>query len=581
MESTCLFQEFEPKPGYILENILCCSYGFNPDLFLTLLFYSLGEADEDFSSGALKSEAKEKIKTVLSENLKKCLIVAAREAPIAEDSAGTIQLALLDRLCSVKAASDTKGTFHPKIILAIYKDEKGKRYGRFYTGSKNITTGTASEFGAVWEISSGNNGEGISSILVSLAAEPGMGAREKAYLSSLKSKVKELKLPDGVSIQLQSRVHQVSCVKDNIKDLVKNAKKIHIHSPWVGEGAIDELKKHIPASCKINLKMLPLKNNLQVIENHQDINVVLDSRLTEKNKFHSGNSHAKILLIENERGVMKLLFGSPYFTNRGVGVRLKNTELFALMPKVGSEYNFLKIGKTVMVDVEGQDVDLTDTERKKKELLDSIFVSEVQYEKRMKELVYFIEVAPKFNVKVRHYLIEEFGNKKYIEFELNKDTKLISVPCDIPLSHISRYMTFHVKFNGNEMRSDQNVHLSDGFYEARVNLATFDYFKLTRVDIIEAFYDILDFPSPLDTSNRKKGNGVSAGSPINYDFLLEQYPLDRLAVKLIKARHSNSEVYTRKLKRIKGLIEDLEKEKEPLIVSFLDNLRLVVNEAKR
>ena len=178
-----LFDEFIPKDGYLLKEMLCCSYGVDPSILITLLLYSMGEVDEAFIAGELDSAGKEKLRECLKENIDKLTALTCKEAPKMGKDIGTSQLIVTRSIGTLTEGTKGHGTFHPKIILAIYENEEDKSvYARCYFGSKNISLSNSLEFGSVFELV--KNGEDISSMFKFLSQEKGISKRQAKRVQS-------------------------------------------------------------------------------------------------------------------------------------------------------------------------------------------------------------------------------------------------------------------------------------------------------------------------------------------------------------------------------------------------------------
>lgn len=577
-----LFQDFSPKPGFTLSQILCTSYGFDPDVFLTLLFYAIGEASEDFSSGSLSHTSKEKLRTVLSEALPKCTIIVAKEAPKLSESLSPIQLTVLDQVNTVKSADNTIGTFHPKLVLALYENDKGDAYGRLYVGSKNLTSAAAQEFGGIFELNKGPTNPDTLNLLDSIEKEPGINKKSQITLKRIRDFIisKKISLPNDINVKIQSRLIRASSLNHHFKDWFTGLTSLHIHSPWVSKGALNIVNNTVK-NTKVYIKCLPLERNILALNQFPGVSKLFDSKLTENGFFHRANSHAKILGGFKNSRLTFLAFGSMNLSDRGVGTAKQNTEILATYHPKNNAYNFLKIKPGLPVE-NGQDFELTDADQKKIDLLNLLFIKSVNYDKSTKELVYEIESPPPFTLIVRHYLIEEIEGTRYITFKITKKSaETVHVSFLHPISHLSNYCTFTTKGALGDLNVDQSVDLDKSFYEARSNIKVFDYFKLSTSDIADALYEILGYPTPSTNVPSEKNGELKKSNLDLLERVINEFPLDKLALKLYNLKQNDLNKFNQAMARIDAILGDIKLTRLKVFELFEPELKVILDEVRK
>ncbi len=578
-----LLESFVPDEGYFPINILCCSYGMNPKILLTLILYAKGEMNDSYFGSHLTNSIKEKVRSSLRDGMKTLVALTDHSPnliPNIEDASPS-ELLLTDRIFEVTPPANNAGScFHPKIILIMYSNENNDLKGKLYIGSKNLTLSSSQEFGIVMDLVKGKNSKLID-FISSLKTEK-CNKDTNTELNKIINVIKKsgLSIPNDYDLYYQSRLNQKTSLFEPVLNKLKSSTEINIISPWIAATPINMLVNEFKK--KVNVRCLPIKRNMTALEGLDIQYTSYSSPLDSEGRFHRNTSHEKIVYTKEKGTKRHIFFGSANFTRSGLGIVDKdfwtgNTEII-----LGAELTSKVLdGRLLIADIIDRDEPETEVDKEKESkacyLMHQVEVLKVVYDTKNKVLNYKFINLPGKKITFRHYLLEDIDGKNYIEFTLSgKGEHETSVNYVNGLAILSSYATMIMIIDGCEVFIDRVLDLDLAITESRSDLSNLSYFKLSKTEVISSLYDILDIPVEINTVS----SGVGVGSEWNserLDYLLENYPLDRLAVKLKKLKSNDINEYKRIVDRIVEISNDLKKISEEQHSEFNTNLEVVLN----
>ena len=569
-----LLPGFIPHKGSVLEARCCTSYGMDPRILLAIVGCTLEAGENDIETSTLTSAGKGKLVASLMENLPKVLFIREKGLNFAGDrkNNSTFENLICDNVIGRWCRTKGRGSQHAKIILAIYKNDSGERYGRLYVGSKNLTAGLCREIGVVLDLvpKGARKNPGFLKDLVAFlqkALKPELEGASPRKMKVFEKVVESLKGAElapadpNLAFHWQSRHGKTPPLISHLTKLAESAKRIDIHSPWADPTVIERLVLNAP---KAPIHLRCLKDPRYAYNMRPRVIVRFDGITRPSERLKPHQSHAKAYLFSGKSS-QTLLFGSANFTASGLGLSdTPNTEVLVAWPTKSNQFRELLQS--------GEGADLDDEKKKKsgltpqEKLQQEMFEIEIEldYSPAKGELIYFFRNPPKTKMTVSHLLLEPFSDKGEKEYKVVEGTPLptmVTYKLDAALlKKVSSRIIFSAQCQGIEVEADFTVDLPLAFYEARSNLRDLAAFRLLRDQLIQELLDLADFPT-----GGVGGGGIDGRAPEGLDQWLkwlEKVHLERLLLRLFRMQARDPKLFEQRNKRLKIVIEDLKKSDE-------------------
>lgn len=558
-----------PKTGFSLEALCASSYGVNPRILLAIVGFTLESVDSELDLASMEGAGKGRVLSALESNLKKVLFIRERSLNLegAREKWDEIEILLADQTVSRWKRDDTMGSQHAKFILAVYKNDKGQRYGRLYVGSKNFTAGSCKELGVVMDLVEGKvsgktSFHGQLLRFLEKCIEPeliGANRDKNRVFETLSRAIKKSKLGPAVSnvdFLFQTRHSKERKLWAELVTEAQGAKRIDIHSPWADPSIVEELSKK---SGQARLHVKCLKDSRFKYTNLPHLTLHFDG-LCLHGKLYERQSHAKAFLFGHEKS-KTLLFGSANMTASGLGIsKTPNTEI--LLRWRGSEKDFKPLlcqgPGTALDDTEAAALTPTEQEIIQQELF-AVDI-DLKYSESKKSLIYRLGNLPKMNFVIRHLLLEPVssGEQKYVDLPISKksngETHIEIASSD--LKRFSSLVILRAEWKGELIEADRNVDLPPQFYDARIDLKALRAFRLSGDQLIQELLNLADFP--VSGGSGGAGNGESNDLQLWVQWLSRVH-LERLALRLFKMKKNDPVLFLQRQKRLERVIGDLEK----------------------
>lgn len=576
-----------PKPGYTLEALCATSYGLNPRIILAIVGFTLESVDSELDLASMEGAGKGRILSALETNLKKVLFIRERGLNLegSRDKWDEIEILLADQTVSRWRRDQKLGSQHAKFILAVYKNERGLRYGRLYVGSKNFTSGSCKELGVVMDLVEGKSSgkdlfrnQLLSFLQKCVEPELSGASRDKVRVyDSLIHAVKKARLEPsvaGVDFIFQSRHSNEQKLWTAILTEAEKSKRIDIHSPWADPALVEELSKKC-GNARIHVRCL--KDTRFKYTSLPRLTLHFDG-LCLKGKLYERQSHAKAYLFSGQKS-KNLLFGSANLTASGLGIsKTPNTEI--LLRWKGSEKDF----RPLLCQGPGAFVDDTDAESlvaSEQEIIQQELFAvdiELEYSETRKRLIYRLKNLPKRKFILRHLLLEPLSNgqQKFIEIEIPKksDGDIYIEIANSDLKRFSSLVILTINWQNESIEADRNVDLPPQFYDARVDLKSLRAFRLSGDQLIQELLNLGDFP--VSGSRGGAGDGETNDLQLWVQWL-GRIHLERLALRLFKMKRNDPVLFQQRHMRLERVIVDLEKSETVEFHSLAKTLREVSN----
>jgi hypothetical protein len=561
---------FVPKPCYSLEGLCATSYGMDPRILLALVGYTLEAIDTSIDTLQFDGSGKGHLLAALAENMDKVLFIRERGLNFSGDrrKSTPFEILICDHIAGRWARTKKLGSQHAKVILAIYKNEGGDRYGRLYVGSKNLTAGLSKEIGVVIELlpKMARRSHAFHDQLLGFFEDGLRPELERA--SDTKTKVfekvvKALKESElgpsnpGLSFLWQSRHGTKASLMNALFEEAGGAKRIDLYSPWADPVLLDALSSH---SKSAQMHLLCLKDPRYAYKKRPFLTVHFDGIAKPPEKLTLQHSHAKAYLFS--KGTERtLFFGSANFTTSGLGFKTntRNTEVLLRWPDSANQFKEL-LQKGAGSDIDDETatiVGLTPAEKLQQEMFNvEIWL---EYSDTNGELVFHFRNSPNHLVTVTHLLLEPFtdqGETDFVVISANPLPKTTSVKIsEQNFKKVSSRVILSANCKGELVESDLTVDLPPRFYEARSNLRDLAAFRLARGQLIQELLNIADYPS---------GGGGSGGGeqseppgPEVWMRWLEKVHLERFLLRLSRMKKRDPLLFEQRRKRLDRVIVDL------------------------
>lgn len=600
LENIPILEKFIPKDGYELQTLLCLSYSLDASVGIALLAYGLSYVNETYLSSNPSSLKKGELIRAINENLKKSLFVINGDGVIGKSKQFSgVEKILMDKIVKRKGRSKKLGSFHPKMILAIYADSKKNYYGKIYVGSKNLTFSTDKEFGVVLDlVQRGKNKIFHKSLMDFLSESVRKELEEKSHkdlLNTLLNKLKENRLsvdsPD-INFYWQDRNKKgIGLWKQIFEKNLPFTKELGVISPWIGNQCLNQLKLYNSKIKKYYFWCLEkyaedLKEKKFLEGKCKSVGFAEDpyqntDNLQEK-EFPTQSFHSKIYLFEGPKN--QLAFGSANFTECGLGLgnNFSNTEIlleYQLKDLKNYKIEFFKDSNNLedcfVPTIQKEDQNLIDIES----WVNQIEVEWVDEDFPSKLRVLYPSFSPikrgiiqLLSLEINVYLINELdrgglftllNEKKVIEGEKFYSIKF---PKDIPEHEISSLVSIRGRFliNNEEVQeeSDKTAHIPHRFLNQRHKDLKVKDLELSISDCIESLGHLIEEPVK---SLPIKGDSISESQ--NILTLLGGLTLDRFAYKMAlykKEKEGGQELFNHKIKRAYVLAKEIKEGGEEL-----------------
>lgn len=560
-----------PPDGFFLDCLLVCTYTFDLDLGLALLAHVSDNSSDSKNILDNTPGNKEKLRQLLSENLPKTLFVCDGHGILFDENGVSGVKAVCTNQIVKRTRNKMKlGSFHPKLILAIYSDEKKNTIGRLYIGSKNLSKSSMQEFGVVLNLESqGKKTQFNSELLVMLkdidryeidehcqnkrvVLSKAIALVQKHNLTSQKSEV---------DLYWQSRWNSTPSLSQKVQTIFKKEwLQIHIHSLWVRKSAIQWI---VDSAKEATIKIKCLRErgfDYPALKSNGGYKFEESSSTTSYQKWHQ-----KIILFVGKTKEIAL-FGSANFTTRAWGFnQLRNSEVMVSFNQQAGDFDYLCIKENLESSMdlsnESQIVDPRD------EIRDQLSQIEVktEYLKGKKIIRYCLNHnwRSKLKLNIYHYLAQapedgnNIENNKRPVFSGKRLPDEIELPTkDVGLHLYSSLLRFEAEFKPGEMiYVDSILDLPDVFYNSKSVASNLECFRLDQNQIVAAILDLSGQPLPNESPSTRTGIG---GGQTTTEIFARHISLEKLAFSIHRKKESQPKLYLSEKIRLQSIKKDIE-----------------------
>jgi hypothetical protein len=438
---------------------------------------------------------KEEWRSLIAEKLSDCLMFVDHHGAF-ESSGGALkpmEKTALDRVVKFLGRdTNSGGSLHSKLILALFKNSKDRVCGRLFIGSKNFTRSQMQEFGAVYDLNQDGKPGGDRTFTNSLRGyleylrdfeAPGVPQLKLAPLIKAIEilRTKPLYLSDSsCSFHWQGRdAEQRRTLAAQLAPLLdRKWTAAFFHSPWTRAAAVASIVDKLGG---IPVRIACLKEpGLSTLKRP---NVRYQLSYSGSGLVQSHQSHSKVYLFADGAKSM-LVFGSANLTPDGWGLRTSgcrpNAEILMSLRVHEADYRQLSNIHGAVEDISAKKK-TPDEQEEVLSFLNSIAVR-VSFDRKQANLLYEIDVrtpVPGFEkpVVIRHDLIEAAEGQSaedILVFEgwpLPHELKVPWLRADLYL--VSSLVRISCPLLGVE--THLVVDLDTEFYEGRARLRVLQY----------------------------------------------------------------------------------------------------------
>jgi hypothetical protein len=562
-----ILKAFIPEPGFQLEAMLGTTYGLDSRVVLAIVGFTLEAIEGDIDMITLESAGRGRIQAALKENLRKVLFVRERGLNNPSRNPNEYEVLLMDQVCARWKRGKALGSQHAKLILAVFKSQAGKRYGRLYVGSKNLTFGTAKELGVVLELKENGADRNLefskdlnAFLKTGLAPElEGASAIKMRVFDTLVRAIAKYRLgivTADVRFHWQARHLQNKKLWPVIQQELQWAKRVDLHSPWADPKLVAECAK---GPGTVHLKCLK-DPKYQYTADLSSVSIHFDG-VPLAGEVPNQHSHAKAYRFSDLKR-SSLYFGSANLTPSGIGLsRTHNTEIlleWKAGPKAWGE--LLCTGQTSPLDADPPFIEeQTAAELLQQELFGVTLV--IEYSEANEEIRYRLENAPARKIRLTHRLIEPIlqGGPRHFDVEISNDRDRVGTAPIVAgdIKKISSWIVLTAYIEGQEVTVDLNVDLPSVFYDARVKLQNLKSFRLDGHDLVQELLSIGDVTIP-GGSDRRVSAGTAEDPDKRWLQWIDRIHLESYALRLYKLKLKDSSGFEQRANRLKQVITDLE-----------------------